>query len=107
MLKAKVWNSDGSISKPQVALPVLQVVAGLVPAKSASADLLVSLARDLAQDAITSGTEAAAAASGTARAAGETDVARSQAWFADAEHLLASGKPGKAVATLAKVVRAS
>ena len=95
LLKAKVWNPDGSVSRPEVVLPVLQVVATLVPATGTSADLLVSVARDFAQDAIGSST------------AGATAVAKAQAWSADAEHRLAAGKPAQAVALLAKVVRAS
>lgn len=86
LLAAKVWGGAGEVSKPAAAFPLIAKAAKLVTGENA--DLLVSVARDLAQDAFTGGTAADGAAAITA----------------DAEHALLTGHAYTAVKLLASVL---
>jgi len=86
LLDADVWASDDTIDNAAVALPLIAKAAKLV--EGTNADLIVSLARDLAQDAITAGTGATG----------------SSALSADAERALLTGDAYTAVTLLAQVL---
>ena len=86
LLDADVWAADGTIDDPRAALPLVASAAALLT--GSTADPLVSLARDLAQAAVTEG----------------TGVAGSLAITADAEHALLTGQPYTAVQLLASVL---
>jgi beta-glucosidase len=86
LLDADVWGTDGSIDDPEAALPLIATAARLLT--GVNADLIVSLARDLAQGAVTAGTA----------------VAGSLAITANAEVALLSGQQYAAVQLLASVL---
>ena len=86
LLDANVWDSEGRIGDIDEALALIADAAALL--EGTNADLVVSLARDLAQAAVVAGTA----------------VPDSSALTADAEHALQSGDPAEAVALLASVI---
>ncbi|MCU1425160.1 MAG: hypothetical protein JWM51_1451, partial [Microbacteriaceae bacterium] len=86
LLDAEVWGDGGQIGDPERAFPLIARAAALVT--GADADLLVSLARDLAQAAITN----------------DSAVAGSMSLTADAEHALLTGQAFTAVELLARVL---
>jgi beta-glucosidase len=88
LLDADVWGAGGVISDAAAALPLIERVAALLAGDAANADLVVSLARDLAQAAIAAGTA----------------VPGSMALTADAEHALLTAQPALAVQLLARVL---
>ena len=85
------WNADGSARRPTSILRALgdvaDQIAGRGSAGFASAEAVVAPARDIAQDAVLS-------------AGGPT--ALTSASLADADHVLLTGDPGRAVALLAR-----
>lgn len=85
-LAADIWSNSGGVKNPGTALPLLKTAAGLV--SGANADLVVSVARDLAQAVVIAGTAPTGSSADTA----------------DAEHALLAGDPAAAVALFAKVV---
>jgi beta-glucosidase len=88
LLDADVWGADGSITDAATALPLLVDIAALLAGDAELADLVVSLARDLAQAAVGAGTA----------------VAGSMALTADAEIALLTGRPALAVQLLSRVL---
>jgi beta-glucosidase len=92
LLAAPVWSSQGTISDPAQAWPLVSTLAGTLTGRDDAvlpqAAEVVSLARDVAQAAVAAGGGGATA----------------QAAIADAEHLLWSGDPVGAVARLGTVV---
>jgi beta-glucosidase len=89
LLKASNWNADGTVRKPDQVLAGLATTAGAMSGYPfAQQDTVVSVARDLAQDAISA--HGAAAMSATA------------ALTADAEHSVLSNAPQQAVALLTR-----
>jgi len=87
VLAADVWASDGSVSDATAALPLLQKAAAQLRGtdRVVDADVVVSVARDVAQAAVVAGTASTSNAKQTS----------------DAEHELFSGEPGTAVRLLA------
>ena len=88
LLDAPVWGADGRITDAATAFPLIAAATELLATDAANADLVVSLARDLAQAAIADGTA----------------VTGSMAFTADAEHALLTGQPATAVELLARVL---
>ena len=86
IIDAPVWDSEGHVSDAAAALPLIEAAAALLT--GTNADLVVTVARDLAQDAITAG----------------DGVEGSVALAADAEHLLLTGDAAGAVELLAQVL---
>jgi beta-glucosidase len=86
------WNADGSVRNPALAVALIALaspaVSGTSSAAEKNANLLVSVVRDLAQNAIVAG--------------GATAMSKTAALTADAEHSLMSGKPTSAVVGLTK-----
>ncbi|WP_051450445.1 glycoside hydrolase family 3 N-terminal domain-containing protein [Actinospica robiniae] len=86
------WNADGSLAHTGAALALIAAaspaVQGTSPAAEANANLLVSVVRDIAQNAIVAG--------------GATAMTRTAATTADAEHALMSGDATTAIAKLTK-----
>jgi beta-glucosidase len=86
------WNADGSLRHPQVAVVLLALaspaVKGTSQSAEADANLLVSVVRDITQQAIVAG--------------GATAMTKTAATTADAEHSLMSGDPTSAIAGLVK-----
>ncbi|MBS2962906.1 glycoside hydrolase family 3 C-terminal domain-containing protein [Actinocrinis puniceicyclus] len=86
------WNADGSVRNQTLALVLIGLaapaVSGTTSAAEQNANLLVSVVRDFAQQAIAAGGAAA--------------MTKSAAATADAEHRLMSGDPAAAIAGLAK-----
>jgi beta-glucosidase len=90
ILKSSNWNADGTVRKPDQVLPQLADAASAMTGPSftfAEQDLLVSVARDLAQDAIV--------------AHGPTAMSATAAMMANAEHDVLSAQPQQAVTLLA------
>ncbi|WP_423917320.1 glycoside hydrolase family 3 N-terminal domain-containing protein [Frigoribacterium sp. 2-23] len=94
VLDADVWAADGSVSDPAQAFRLLRtavttpVFLGTDPSAMSGADRLVSIGRDLAQDAMID----------------DTAVAGSLALTADAENALQRGLPDVALAGFAAVL---
>ena len=86
VIDASIWDSEGRIDDPTAAFPLLETAAGLLTGKNA--DLVVSVARDLAQEAISS----------------DDAVDGAVALAADAEHALLSGDAAGAVELLAQAL---
>jgi len=88
------WNADGSVRNQSAALILIALaspaVSGTSPPAEQNANLLVSVARDFAQQAITAGGAAA--------------MTKTAATTADAEHALPTGDPAAAIAGLAKAM---
>ncbi|RMB60036.1 glycoside hydrolase family 3 N-terminal domain-containing protein [Tessaracoccus antarcticus] len=88
LVDAGVWAADGSISDPAAAWPLLKSLADTLSGTGEDtlmqAAAVVSLARDVAQDAVVAATA-------------DADAQRS---IADAEHLVWSGDPAGAVELL-------
>jgi beta-glucosidase len=86
------FNANGSVHNSALAVALIALaspaVSGTSSAAEQNANLLVSVVRDLAQNAIVSG--------------GATAMSKTAALTADAEHSLMSGKPTSAVAGLTK-----
>ncbi|MBR7833454.1 glycoside hydrolase family 3 C-terminal domain-containing protein [Actinospica durhamensis] len=84
------WNADGSLAHTGAALALIAVaspaVDGTSQATEANANLLVSVVRDIAQNAIVAG--------------GSTAMTRTAALTADAEHALMSGDATTAILKL-------
>ncbi|MDX6212850.1 MAG: beta-glucosidase, partial [Frankiales bacterium] len=97
LLHAPVWNSDGSVRNAAPALALLTVAAGYLGGTSTSvevqANVVVSVARDIAQGVVVKG---------AARA-----MTRTASLTANAEHSLMSGDPRKAVMQLAQAYGAA
>lgn len=87
LLDASVWTDDWQLRRSQLALQLV-VNAAASELTAAQADLVVSLARDLAQRAVVDGTA----------------VEGHAAITAEAEHQLASGDPAAAVTLLASAL---
>ncbi|HEU5353404.1 MAG TPA: carbohydrate binding domain-containing protein [Actinocrinis sp.] len=91
------WNADGSVRNQTIALVLIGLaspaVSGTSPAAEQNANLLVSVVRDFAQQAVTSGGAAA--------------MTKTAAMTADAEHALLSGDAGAAIAGLTKALLAT
>jgi beta-glucosidase len=85
------WNKDGSVRDPISAFVLLELASPSVSGTSASAEananLLVSVARDIAQNAVV--------------ANGAGAMSKTAALTADAEHDLLVGNPARALAELA------
>ena len=88
------WNADGSVRNQTVALVLIGLaspaVSGTSPAAEQNANLLVSVVRDFAQQAITAGGAAA--------------MTKTAATTADAEHALLSGEAEAAISGLTKAM---
>ncbi len=86
------WNADGSLRNPVVGMTLIALatpaVSGTSATNEALAGTLVSVVRDLTQQAVAAG--------------GAPAMTKTAATTADAEHSLMSGDPVKAVAGLAK-----
>jgi beta-glucosidase len=91
------WNKDGSVRNPISAFVLLGLVSPAVSGTSAGAEananLLVSVARDIAQDAVI--------ANGTAA------MSKTAAFTASAEHDLLVGDPARALSELAQAWQAA
>ena len=92
LLNQAHWNTDGSLRDPALAFVLLGLASPAVSGTSASAEananLLVSVARDLAQAAVV--------------AHGATAMSKTAALTANAEHDLLTGNPRGAIAGLAQ-----
>jgi beta-glucosidase len=92
LLNQAHWNTDGSLRDPALAFVLLGLASPAVSGTSASAEananLLVSVARDLAQAAVV--------------AHGVTAMSKTAALTANAEHDLLTGNPRSAIAGLAQ-----
>ncbi|MCU1543999.1 MAG: hypothetical protein JWM50_1864 [Microbacteriaceae bacterium] len=88
LLDADVWATGGVIADAATALPMLVRIAALLAGDPVNADLVVSIARDLAQAAIVA----------------STAVPGSMSLTADAEHALLTAQPALAVQLLARVL---
>ena len=92
ILGAAVWDADGRIGAPATAIPLIAAASALVTGTDRAAleraDVLVSVVRDLAQDAVVAGTA----------------IDGSSAITADAEHALLSGQAVTAVELLGSVL---
>jgi beta-glucosidase len=90
LLNPAHWNADGSLRDPAVAFVMLGLASPAVSGTSTSAEtnanLLVSVARDLAQSAVV--------------AHGATAMSKTAASTANAEHDLLVGNPARAIAEL-------
>jgi beta-glucosidase len=90
LLNPAHWNKDGSLRDPAVALVMLGLaspaVSGTTASAEANANLLVSVARDLAQNAVV--------------AHGASAMTKTAALTANAEHDLLVGNPARAIAGL-------
>jgi len=87
VINASIWAADGSVSNAATALPLLQKAAAQLRGLDAveDADVIVSVARDVAQAAVVAGSASATNAQQTS----------------DAETALFAGEPGTAVRLLA------
>jgi beta-glucosidase len=94
-LKPANWTSDGSLRNPVPAFVMLGLASPAVSGTSATAEtnanLLVSVARDLAQGAVISH--------------GATAMSQTAGLTANAEHDLLLGNPTRAIADLAQAWR--
>jgi beta-glucosidase len=90
LLNPSHWNADGSVRDPAVAFALLGLaspaVSGTTASAEANANLLVSVARDIAQAAVV--------------AKGDAAMLRTAAVTANAEHDLLAGSPELAVTGL-------
>ncbi len=90
LLNPAHWNTDGSLRDPALAFVMLGLaspaVSGTAASAEANANLLVSVARDLAQNAVV--------------AHGATAMSKTAALTANAEHDLLVGNPRRAIAGL-------
>jgi beta-glucosidase len=91
------WNEDGSVRNPISAFVLLGLaspaVSGNATTAETNANLLVSVARDVAQDAV------------VAKGAGA--MSKTASLTADAEHDLLVGNPTRAIAELAQAWQAA
>jgi beta-glucosidase len=96
LLSSGHWNPDGSLRDAQAGFTSLGLaspaVSGTSESAEANANLLVSVARDIAQRAIVAG--------------GAGAMSKTAALTADAEHDLLVGNPSSAIAGLAQAWRA-
>jgi beta-glucosidase len=92
LLRPSHWNADGSVRDPALAFVMLWLaspaVSGTSPGAAANANLLVSVARDIAQAAVV--------------ANGAAAMSKTAALTANAEHDLLAGSPTLAVTGLLK-----
>ena len=90
LLNPSHWNADGSVRNPAVAFALLglasSAVSGTTASAEANANLLVSVARDIAQAAVV--------------ANGDAAMSKTAALTANAEHDLLAGSPTLAVTGL-------
>ena len=91
------WNNDGSVRNPISAFVLLALaspaVSGTSTSAEANANLLVSVARDIAQDAVV--------------ASGANAMAKTAALTANAEHDLLVGNPTRALSELLQAWQAA
>jgi len=90
LLNPAHWNADGSLRDPALAFTMLRLaspaVSGTSQSAEANANLLVSVARDLAQGAVVAG--------------GASAMSATASLTANAEHDLLTGNPQVAIAGL-------